>query len=146
MARLLMLLLSVQLTGERNYQELINIIIDYLAALQLPCGGIYAEDNLTLEGNVQVNHEGGITTPWDSDYISDQLYCVNNILAALSMLKKLPENSGILKEKGLDVFRKLLKYIVKIQIVSEDKRFQGGWMRAYSMTQQEYYGLDVDKF
>lgn len=145
-ARLLLLLLCIHVTGERDYSQLINSMIDYLASLQLPCGGIYSEDNITFENNINANSESGITTPWDNDRISDQLYCVNNTLAALSVLKQIPEDSGINKTKGMDMFRKLLEYIVKIQIVSEDKRFQGGWMRAYSMTHKEYYGLDLDKF
>ena len=55
-------------------------------------------------------------------------------------------NEKIHKEKGLQVFHKLLDYVVKIQIVSDDSRFNGGWMRAYSITQEEYYGLDADAF
>ncbi len=144
MARLLMVLLPVQIAGEGDYSNLINEIIDYLQSISLPCGGIYSEDNLSFERSINKDTECGITTPWDSDKISDQLYCVNNILAALSLLKKLPSNGKIQKEKGLQIFNNLLDYIVKIQIVSDDKRFNGGWMRAYSMTQEEYYGLDAD--
>lgn len=145
-ARLLLLLLCIHVTGERDYSCLINKLIDYLSSIQLPCGGIYSEDNITFERNINVNSESGITAPWENDRISDQLYCVNNTLAALSVLKQVPEDSDINKTKGMAMFRRLLEYIVKIQIVSEDKRFQGGWMRAYSMTHEEYYGLDLDKF
>ncbi|MBE7085120.1 MAG: hypothetical protein E7368_03600 [Clostridiales bacterium] len=38
----------------------------------------------------------------------------------------------------------MLDYVIKIQIVDEDKRFNGGWMRSYSITHEEYYGLDAD--
>ena len=54
------------------------------------------------------------------------------------------QDGEIKKEKGLTIFRNLLDYAVKIQVVDEDKRFNGGWMRAYSITQEEYYGLDAD--
>lgn len=145
-ARLLLILLCVQHTGERDYSHLINILIDYLATIQLPCGGIYCEDNITFERNINVNCESGIVTPWDNDKISDQLYVINNSLAALSVLKKIPNETAINKEKGLAVFEKLIEYVTKIQIVSDDKRFNGGWMRAYSITHQEYYGLDLDRF
>ncbi len=145
-ARLLLILLCVHHTGERDYSQLINILIDYLAAIQLPCGGIYCEDNITFERNINVNCESGIVAPWENDKISDQLYVVNNALAALSILKKIPDQTFINKEKGLAVFEKLIEYVTKIQITSEDKRFDGGWMRAYSMTHQEYYGLDLDRF
>lgn len=144
MARLLMTLLPVQISGERDYSELINEIIDYLDSIRMPCGGIYCEDNISFERSQARNRECGVTTTWDNDRISDQLYCVNNALAALSLLKDLPDDAGVNKEKGLKLFRSLLEYVVKIQIVSDDKRFNGGWMRAYSMTQCEYYGLDAD--
>ena len=146
-ARLLLLLMCVQLTGERDYSSVINEAIDYLASLQQPCGGIYSEDNITyeLEANKE-NCENGITSPWDSDIISDQLYCVNNALAALSLVKLLPDDSKVDKKKGMALYEGLLSYVVKIQIKSSDKRFNGGWMRAFSITHGEYFGLDMDKF
>ncbi len=143
-ARLLMVLLPVQIAGEGDYSALINELIDYLANISLPCGGIYSEDNLSFAKRTNKDTECGITTPWDPDKISDQLYCVNNILVALSLLKNLPNDGKIQKEKGLQVFRNLLDYVVKIQIVDDDKRFNGGWMRSYSITEEEYYGLDAD--
>lgn len=145
-ARLLMILLCIQHTGERDYSELINVLIDYLAGIQLPCGGIYCEDNITFEKNIESNNESGIVAPWENDKISDQLYVINNALASLSILKKFPDDSVINKEKGVAVFEKLVEFVTKIQIDSDDKRFNGGWMRAYSMTHQEYYGIDLDRF
>ncbi len=155
-ARLLLILLCIQHTGKRDYSRLINVLIDYLETIQLPCGGIYCEDNITFERDMASNHNGsaiaafenesGIITPWDNDKISDQLYVVNNALAALSVLKNIPDGTGVNKEKGLKIFSKLIQYVIKIQINSDDKRFHGGWMRAFSMTHQEYYGLDLDKF
>jgi len=146
MARFLFLLLIIQHTGKRDFSNLINELIDYLYELKMDCGGIYSEDNLTFEKfyGKPGSHEAGITTVWESDRISDQLYCVNNTLMALSLIKKLPENTNINKQKGMDLYNSLLKYIVKIQIVDDDKRFNGGWMRAYSMTHKEYYGLNLD--
>lgn len=144
MARLLMVLLPVQIAGEGDYSPLINELIDYLANITLPCGGIYSEDNLSFSRRTNKDTECGITTPWDEDKISDQLYCVNNILMALSLLKALPDDTEINKKKGLDIFKGLLDYVVKIQIVDDDPRFMGGWMRSYSITEEEYYGMDAD--
>lgn len=144
MARLLMTFLPVHISGERNYSDIINEAIEYLDNLRMPCGGIFSEDNITFERNLPGKTECGVTTTWDNDKISDQLYCVNNALAALSLLKELPDDTTINKQKGLHLFKSLVEYVIKIQIVSEDKRFNGGWMRAYSMTHGEYYGLDAD--
>ena len=99
---------------------------------------------MSYERNTAHHNECGITTPWDDDKISDQLYCVNNILAAFSLLKKVDCNGKINVEKGEKIFKNLLDYVVKIQIVDDDKRFMGGWMRSYSISQEEYYGLDAD--
>ena len=144
MARLLLTLLPVQIAGEGDYSQLINEQIDYFASISTPCGGIYSEDNLSYERNTAHHNECGITTPWDTDKISDQLYCVNNILAAFSLLKKVDRDGKINVEKGEKIFKNLLDYVVKIQIVDDDKRFMGGWMRSYSISQEEYYGLDAD--
>ena len=149
-ARLLAAMLAVRRTGRRKYSELINRMIDYLASLQLPGGGIYSEDNLSFEhfGDEKNNTigENGITVPWESEKISDQLYCVNNTLMALSMLRGLEGESDIHVRKGLALRAKLLEYIIKIQITGKDKRFAGGWMRAFDMTLGEYYGMDLDKY
>lgn len=143
-ARLLLTLLPVHISGKRDYSEIINESIDYLDSLRTPCGGIYSEDNITFEKMLKRNGECGITTPWDNDRISDQLYCVNNALAALSLLTEVSCGDKVNKEKGLKLYKSLLDYIVKIQIVSDDGRFMGGWMRAYCMNLGEYYGLDAD--
>jgi len=145
-ARLLLLLLCVHHSGERDYSELINKLIDYLEMIQLPCGGIYCEDNITYELNINVNCESGIVAPWEKDKITDQLYVTNNALAALSVLMNLPDDTTVNKSKGLAVHKALLQFSTRIQISSDDKRFNGGWMRAYSVTHEEYYGLDLDRF
>lgn len=151
-ARLLMILLCIQHSGKRDYSELINLLIDYLAGIQLPCGGIYCEDNITFERELEaggglgsLGTENGLVAPWEGDKISDQLYAVNNALAAFSVLKSLPDCTNVHKEKGLSVFRGLIEYVIKIQIESDDGRFNGGWMRAYNMTLQEYYGIEADR-
>lgn len=144
-ARMLMQLLCVHLTGERDYTELINEAINYLNDLIQPCGAIYSEDNILFERGI-VHTENGITLPWEKDIISDQLYCVNNALAALSLVRELHDDTGINKELALDIQRRLLEYVVKIQIVDDDKRFKGGWMRAFSISHGEYYGLARDRF
>ena len=144
-ARFLMTLLTVHLSGAGDYTDMINEQIDYLDSLRTPCGGIYSEDNITFEKNIHTgNGESGITAPWENDRISDQLYCVNNALAALSLLMYAPKDGKLHTDKGLRLFESLLDYVTKIQIVSSDGRFNGGWMRAFSMTHGEYYGMDAD--
>lgn len=146
-ARLLMLLSAVQTTGARDYTPMINHLINYLASIQLPCGAIYSEDNLSFaefgEHDNKIG-ENGISTPWDKDLISDQLYCVNNALAALSIARGL--TGGVDAHKAGEVFNQLLDYTVKIQITEDDPRLRGGWMRAYDTTLDEYFGLNLDMF
>ncbi len=144
-ARLLMQLLCVHLTGERDYTDLVNAALEYLSDLQQPCGAIYSEDNIIFERGIK-HHENGITLPWESDIISDQLYCVNNTLAALSLTRELPDDTRINKALASEMQMRMLEFVLKIQIDSDDKRFNGGWMRAFSITHGEYYGFAKDKF
>ena len=42
------------------------------------------------------------------------------------------------------MFEKSVDFLLNIQIASDDKRIDGGWMRAYDMDLCEYYGCDKD--
>ena len=78
--------------------------------------------------------------------MSDQLYCVNNVLMALSLMRGLEDADDLHLDKALRLRSGLIEYVLKIQITDEDKRLHGGWMRAFDMTLNEYYGMDLDKY
>ena len=40
--------------------------------------------------------------------------------------------------------KKLIRFTLDIQITEQDKRLCGGWMRAFDVETDEYYGCDKD--
>lgn len=147
-ARFIMLLAAVQNSGRADFSEMIDFLLNYLHDIQLPCGGIYAENNLSFErfGESGGNGENGIIVPWEDERISDQLYCVNNILVALSTLVSAKNTENIDIALAREMLNSLLEYTAKIQIDCEYKKFNGGWMRAFDINCEEYFGMDLDMF
>lgn len=145
-ARLLMLLAAVQDSGLADHSDMINHLLEYLHNIQLPCGAIYVEDNLSYAkyGSSGFGGENGVNAPWEDERISDQLYSINNILMALSALTKAEHTEKITIDLANEMLQKVLDYITRIQITHPDKKYHGGWMRAFDVTRWEYYGLDVE--
>ncbi|MFC3773606.1 hypothetical protein [Paenibacillus sp. GCM10012303] len=46
--------------------------------------------------------------------------------------------------KYAELYRILSEFMCNIQIRSSDSRFNGGWMRAYDMDRDEYFGNNGD--
>ena len=69
------------------------------------------------------------------------LYCNDYVFAALSVLREKTDEPRVER-----MYRQLKSFLLNVQIVSEDKRFNGAWMRAFDMDYGEYYGLlrDLD--
>ena len=47
--------------------------------------------------------------------------------------------------KARRVYDSVRRFFLRTQVVSEDKRLDGAWMRAFDMDIGEYYGLDKDR-
>lgn len=139
--RYLLIAAAAQMATGEDFSESINGVLDFYEKNQHPMGGI-SEINIRL-----VKHdEAGVGIGDGSDHVADLLYCNNFSLAALSLLVKLPPE----KVKGVDITRarsiygRLRDFICKVQIASQNPRFDGAWMRAYEMDLKEWYGLDRD--
>lgn len=148
-SRYLLLLTAAHSTGLRDYSEMINYLIEYLSSLQTSCGGIYVEDNLSFKeysGRSGEVTENGINAPWEDVEFSDQLYCMNNIITAFTAIKHMKYGEKINKELAQKTLISLEDYLMKIQICNSGNKYDGGWMRAYDMTHDEYYGMDLDLF
>ena len=145
-ARFLMLLAAVQDSGLDDHSDMINNLVDYLQNIQLPCGAVYVEDNLSYEkyGSSGFGGENGVNAPWEEERISDQLYSINNLLMALTALSKAKHTENVQMEKVNEMRQKTLDYITRIQIAHPDPQYNGGWMRAFDVTRWEYYGLNVE--
>ena len=112
-------------------------LLDYYEEHQEPCGGI-REDDLFSRRSAPL--EAGVAQGNGADRIADQLYCTNYVFAALSVLRGKTSDPRVEK-----MYRKLKTFLLNIQIVSRDKRFNGAWMRAFDMEYGEYYGLLLDR-
>ena len=66
--------------------------------------------------------------------------------ASLSVLGKLPASRrhAINMAKVEAMYGKIRRFLLRIQISSPFAKLDGGWMRAYDMQLDEYYGLDLD--
>jgi hypothetical protein len=112
-------------------------LLDYYEAHQEPCGGIREDDLFARRSAPQ---EAGVAQGGGVDRIADQLYCTDYVFAALSVLRGKTDDPRVEK-----MYRALKSFLLDIQIVSRDKRFDGAWMRAFDMEYGEYYGLTLDR-
>ena len=62
------------------------------------------------------------------------------------MLTKLPAHRrhAVNMDKVNAMYQKIRCFLLRIQIASPFAKLDGGWMRAYDMQLDEYYGLDLD--
>ena len=112
-------------------------LLDYYEAHQEPCGGIREDDLFSRRSAPQ---EAGVAQGGGADRIADQLYCTNYVFAALSVLRRKTADPRVER-----MYRSLRSFLLDIQIVSRDRRFDGAWMRAFDMEYGEYCGLLLDR-
>ncbi len=143
-SRLLSILISAQEIGCGDYSDTINEIIGFFGRLQEDNGGI-ADYSLVDEEKSLVHPEFAISMGKDHDRICDFLYCVNNILGSYSLAKRMTRNLRVNTNKLLTIGNKLLSFVIRTQIMDVDNRIDGGWMRAFDLSNMEYYGVNRDK-
>ncbi len=139
-SRSLLMMCVLQASIGEDCSDKINLILDALEALQHPTGGI-AEPEIHLFNGA----EAGVGIGDGSDKIADLLYCNNFFACALGILTRTRHPGTVNMAKARTIYRKLLHFLVQVQIDSPDPRLHGGWMRAYDLAHREYYGLNRDK-
>ncbi len=141
-ARYFIALACAQYASDRDYSDKINHIMGFFKNLQEDCGGI-RECPIRLKTN---DTEAGIAIGDGSDSIADIMYCVNFVFISLSVLTKLPAHKrhAVNMDKVNAMYQKIRRFLLRIQIASPFAKLDGGWMRAYDMQLDEYYGLDLD--
>ncbi|RPF54268.1 hypothetical protein [Aquisalibacillus elongatus] len=125
-----------QLTNYDVFLKGIQEVVDYLRTHQHELGGIEEADNPDPDrygkedtGVFRFNNEG----------IGDQLY-TNNFL----LLNSFEAYRSTGNQEYLEFHKRIKAFIQQIQITSERDVFHGGWMRAYHLQQQEYFGNNGD--
>jgi len=139
-SRYLLMLASVQELAGMDLSEKINDCLRFFKNLQHNSGGI-RETPIRLTDHA----EAGVGIGDSSDNIADMLYCNNFILCALSVICKMKNPHSIDLNLARDIYDKLRDFILAAQIKDSGPRFDGGWMRAFDMDHNEYYGLNKDK-
>lgn len=111
-------------------------IVDYLLACQGKLGAIEEMDNPDPE---RFGKEDAGVYIHNGEGIADQLYTNNFLLMNMWELWK---------ATGEEAYRKLYddlsNYMCHIQIASPDPRYDGGWMRAFDLHHDEYFGNNGD--
>ena len=135
-------LACVQYASDRDYSDKINHLLDFFENLQDDCGGI-RECAIRLGAHPV---EAGVAVGDGSDSIADLLYCVNYVFIALSVIVKLPleKTRSVNMDKAHSMYEKIRNFLLRIQISSPFAELDGGWMRAFDMQLNEYYGLNLD--
>jgi len=143
-SRLITVLCAAQEVGCGNYSGLINDLLDFFATFQSPCGGI-RESELVMSDETFTHTEFSVSMGSRHDSIMDILYCLNNLLGCFSLIRSMENPCQIDVEKTATIHKKLIRFALDIQLVEEDKRLHGGWMRAFDMQTHSYFGVNKDK-
>lgn len=126
-----------------GWTEQINDLLEYFRNLQHPCGGFADGQAYFNEKSLKSNMEFAIGFGPEHGNICDLMYCQNTMLYVLNILRK-SDDAGFNRALADEMFRQSVDFLLNIQIVSDNKRISGGWMRAYDMDIGEYYGCDKD--
>ena len=143
-SRLITVLCAAQEIGCGDYSMLINELLDFFQNLQTESGGI-SESELILSDETFPHTEFSVSMGSRHDRIVDILYCLNNLLGCFSLISSMT-NPGVIDIAKTDTIRKkLIRFTLDIQLTEEDPRLYGGWMRAFDMETQSYFGVNKDK-
>ncbi|MBE6696255.1 MAG: hypothetical protein E7587_07365 [Ruminococcaceae bacterium] len=143
-SRLLTVLSAAHEIGCGDYSELINTMLDFFEALQTECGGVKESGLIMTDGTLK-HPEFSVSMGEEYDSITDILYCINNLLGCFSLIGSMNNSCGVNKEKAEKMRKKLVRFILDIQLAEEDPRLNGGWMRAFDMETDSYFGVNKDK-
>ncbi|WP_438350569.1 hypothetical protein ACP8HI_07945 [Paenibacillus sp. FA6] len=114
----------------------IERIVDYLLSCQSPLGGIEETDNPDPE---RFGKEDAGVFIHNGEGIADQLYTNNFLLMNVWELWK-SNGDNVHRE----LYDSLSDYMCRIQMISQESRYSGGWMRAYDLRNGEYFGNNGD--
>lgn len=99
---------------------------------------------LIIAENTYSHEEFSVSMGKERDKIVDMLYCTNNLLGCFTLISGMT-NAGTVQTDVAEKMRKaLIDFLLSTQIIENDNRLFGGWMRAYDMENGEYYGVNKD--
>ena len=142
-SRLLGAFAAAQSVTAGAWTPLIDELLGYFEEVRHECGG-FAEGHAYFDKeSIGKDMEFAVGFGTEDESIADIVYCQNTMLYTLNVLCKC-KTGGFDIHKCTEMLSGLVDFILKSQIVSDDKRLSGGWMRAFDMDNFEYYGCDKD--
>ncbi len=141
--RVLGVLAVAQSFGDGKWTEVLLDLLKYFKNLQQECGGCADGEAYFDENSLNQTMEFAVGFGPEYGHICDLMYCQNTLLQNINVLRK-SGVQGEIKELADDMFRGIMSFLLNVQIVSDDKKISGGWMRAYDMDLDEYYGCNKD--
>ena len=143
-SRLITVLTAAHEIGCGDYSALINKLLEVFEDLQDECGGM-KEAGLIMTDGTFSHPEFSVSMGKDHDSITDVLYCVNNLLGCFSLIASMKNAKGIDTERADLMRKRLVRFVLNIQITEKDRRLNGGWMRAFDMETHSYFGVNKDR-
>ena len=142
LSRLLGVLSVAQRFGDGVWTEIINKLLIYFKNHRHKSGGFFEGRAYFDEKSLSRDMEFAVGFDQFGEHIADTVYCQNSLAAALNLLSSCAGSFD--RELAEELRCGLIDFLLDTQILSEDKRFDGAWMRAVDMDLFEYYGCDKD--
>jgi len=143
LSRVLGIFAVAQSFEKGKWTPIIDELLNYFNTLQHSSGGFADGKAYFDENSIKADMEFAIGFGPEHGNICDLMYCQNTMLYTLNMLRKCCAD-GFDKCLSEKMLHKAINFLLNVQIVSDNKMLSGGWMRAYDMDLDEYYGCDKD--
>ncbi|MBM7580130.1 hypothetical protein [Jeotgalibacillus terrae] len=121
---------------DEKLRDGLSRVMDYLISHQHSSGGVEEADNPDPE---RYGYEDTGVYIYNGEGIADLLYTNNFMLMNVWEAWKQTGN-----EYYFECYRKLRDFLVNVQIESDSCLYHGGWMRAYDLNYEEYFGNNGD--
>ncbi len=133
---LLALAILVRYRPEAKLYDAIASVIVYLRQHAHPLGAIAEADNPDPE---RYGKEDAGVFIHNGEGIADLLYTNNFLLMNLWELWKATQDETV-----HTMYENVRDFVSKVQLQSDNPRFNGGWMRAFDLNRGEYFGNNGD--
>ncbi len=137
-----LLVFAAEVDKETDYAPVINDLLSFFCEIQHKVGGI-SSVGAYIPKDIKTDMEFAIGFGGEEDAIADNLYCTASILQMLRVLRRI-RLAGVNHEKVEGFYRNLVDFCLRTQIVSDDPKLDGAYMRAFDMENGEYYGCHKD--
>ena len=128
--------------GDGPWTPVIDRLLLYFKERRHAAGG-FAEGRAYFgEDSLGKNMEFAVGLGEEGASVADLVYCQNTMAYSLTILSRC--GGSFDRALAAELLDGLCGFLLDIQILSDDPRTNGAWMRAFDMDHREYYGCDKD--